>query len=78
MKILNILKKDKFTLKIKFHFSDNNLIYYIDFINNIKFCLLLICEKNIFYQIHDANFYIDLNKTYKIIIFNYFFHNLIN
>ena len=76
IKIIDLLKGDASILDIRFHFDENDFIYYTNFIDRVKFCLPSVYEKKIFQQTHDINVHIEFNRTYNIIIVNYFFRRL--
>ena len=54
----------------------NDLIYFKDFAGKVRLCLLKAFEKEIFYEAYNYNTYTGFNRTYKVIISNYFFRKL--
>ena len=59
-------------------FLDDDLIYYTNFANRKRLCLLKEFEKKIFEQTHDNNSHVDFNRTYETIIVNFYFRKLNN
>ena len=62
---------------IQFSINDD-LIYYIDFVNRKRLCLFKKFEKEIFEQIHDRNHHAEFIKTYEVILINFYFRKLSN
>ena len=54
----------------------NDLIYFKDFAKRVRLYLLKVFEKEIFYEAYNYNIYTGFNRTYKVIISNYFFRKL--
>ena len=76
-KIMNTIQKSSMFSNIQF-FLDDDLIYYTNFANRKRLCLLKEFEKKIFEQTHDNNSHVDFNKTYETIIVNFYFRKLSN
>ena len=75
IKIWKTLKSDDSILDIQFHLV-NDLLYFTNSLDRVRLCLFKKFEKKIFYQIHDGNAHIGFNKTYEVIMNNYFFRKL--
>ena len=75
--IMNIVRKAFLFSNIQFSIDDD-LTYYIDFVNRKKLCLFKKFKRKIFKQIHNRNYHAEFIKTYEVISINFYFHKLSN